>query len=97
MPNWRRFALFSLCLALFLCLTTSIGFGQGRPEVSGADHHDVSPPLRNIPAKLATGPLHDHPLYRFRAPGQPGANDPVIQSSVSTAVATNSGNNFDGV
>ena len=84
-------------LTSLLCLTAAIAFSQGPPQVLPAEHHDVSPPLRNIPAKLESGPLHEQPLYRFRAPGQPGTTDPVIQSSVTASVPTTAGLGFAGV
>jgi fibronectin type 3 domain-containing protein len=87
----------AICVAFCLFVVSNVAFSQGPPDVLPDQHHDVSPPLRNIPAKLATGPLHDKPLYRFRAPGQPGANDPVIQSSVTSNVATTPGLGFAGV
>jgi hypothetical protein len=66
-------------------------------EVSAAVHHDISPPLRSIPAQAPRlepreKPVHPLPL----TPGQ-AQPDPVLQTAAGPAVGTASGLNFAGV
>ncbi len=71
--------------------------GAGRPEVSAAAHHDVSPPLRGMPSKGRSTILHERPTRRLPIAPATGAPDTAVQTSASTATATTSGLNFGGV
>ncbi len=42
---------------------------QRQPEVQPAVHHDISPPLRDIPSKPRTGVPHEIPLRPIPVPG----------------------------
>jgi len=71
---------------------------QGPPEVTPAVHHDVSPPLRDIPPLVDRRPAREILLGRIHPTGPiSNALDPVIQSSAGTTVATTAGLGFDGV
>ncbi len=71
---------------------------QGPPEVTPAVHHDVSPPLRDIPPLVDRRPAREKFLGRIHPTGPiSNALDPVIQSSAGTSVATTAGLGFDGV
>lgn len=89
--------------ALTVVVTTlcapSLAVGQAvHPETSAAAHHDVSPPLRNIPAVLSAGPVAEIPLRRFRITGpQARTGDPARQTSTSSAFTATSSANFDGI
>ena len=71
---------------------------QGPPEVTPAVHHDVSPPLRDIPPLVDRRTPHEKFLGRIHPSGPLSSSpDPVVQSSGGPAVATTAGFNFDGV
>jgi hypothetical protein len=60
-------------------------------------HHDVSPPLKDIPA--ATGPSIDRaekPVHGVPLPA-PGGPDPVVQTGAGSAAAPALGVGFEGV
>src|SRR5258708_2006994 len=89
-------ALVALCTAGWLCAQGN----SSQPEVSPAVKHDVSPPLRGIPA----APHHtdlppDRPLRPVPANVlENNARDPVVQSSAPLPfVGTTAGLNFAGV
>jgi hypothetical protein len=87
--------------SLVLC-TAGWLYAQGnssQPEVSPAVKHDVSPPLRGIPAAPHHTDLpRDRPLRPVPANVlQNNAPDPVVQSSASPFVGATSGPNFAGV
>jgi hypothetical protein len=90
-----RSALVVLCTVGWLCAQGN----SSQPEVSPAVKHDVSPPLRGIPA----APHHtnfppDRPLRPVPANVlQNNAPDPVVQSSASSFVGTVAGLNFAGL
>jgi hypothetical protein len=75
------------------------GDQSGQPEVSSDDHHDTSPPLRDIAPISTNGRAHhEHPLR----PAGPSSStallpDPVVQTSAGPRVATTAGLNFAGV
>ncbi len=71
----------------------------GKLEVSDAIRHDISPPLRDIPAQPRSTVDHEEPLGRIPHPPSPHGVDPVLQSTVSPRrlVATTQGLNFAGI
>ena len=70
----------------------------GKLEVSDAIRHDVSPPLRDIPAQPRSAADHEEPLGRIPHPPASGQPDPVVQSTVARRlVATTPGLNFAGI
>ena len=71
----------------------------GKLEVSDAIRHDISPPLRDIPAQPRSAANHEEPLGRIPHPPSPHGVDPVLQSTVSPRrlVATTPGLNFAGI
>ncbi len=71
--------------------------GAGRPEVSPAVHHDVSPPLRTMPSKGRSMLLHERPRRPLPIAASTGAPDTAVQTSAVPAVATTGGLNFPGV
>ncbi len=89
-----------LCLALLSALPAVAQGGEGRPEVVPEVKHDVSPPLREIaPIPPEAGPQQLIPLrpthpVRVGVLAQP---DPVLQTSPSGTLSTNSGQDFLGV
>jgi hypothetical protein len=92
------FAALVLLVFLFPWTSALAQTVHGPPEVTTEVHHDVSPPLRNIPPSADTRPQREifiGPLH----PGGPLSNslDPVIQSSAGASVATTPGLGFDGV
>jgi hypothetical protein len=63
-------------------------------------HHDVSPPLRTIPAAAAppsSQKVEHQPKRGLPVPGQSSTPDPVVQSSPGTAAAPALGAGFEGV
>ena len=66
-------------------------------EVGYAYHHDVSPPLHSIPTSLRAGGFFGHPVGTIPSPSSPDQQDPVLQTTVSSQVATTSDLNFAGV
>ncbi len=72
--------------------------GVGPAEVSAAVHHDVSPPLRDIPSRT---PVYkgspDRPL-RLIGPDSTVTQSPgALQTTVGPRVATTNGLNFNGI
>ena len=65
-------------------------------EVSPADHHDVSPPLRAMSRPPLAGPRHETPLFRLHGPAS-NQPDPVVQTSAGPLVATTGVLNIAGV
>ena len=72
---------------------------DGGVEVSAAVHHDVSPPLRDIPSAAAPAAgRHEKPLrLPPTVPAGGGGGDPAVQTSVGALVATTAGLNVAGV
>jgi hypothetical protein len=66
-------------------------------EVGYAQHSDVSPPLRDIPAARRESGLFVQPLGRIPVAALPDHQDPVAQTTVGPLVATTTGLNFAGV
>src|SRR3954465_8322136 len=81
----------------------SAAAGGATPQVLKAEHHDVSPPLRDLHATTpaSTGANRQIPLRHPKPPGAPsGANGPDKAAQAATsapAVATTAGLNFDGL
>ncbi len=101
-----RRILVSLCVvapALVTVAATSslaapaAGAGAGRPEVTAAVRHDVSPALRDVPSKGRSAILHERPSRPLPVAASTGAPDTAVQTSAGTATATTSGLNFPGV
>ncbi len=79
------------------------GVPPGEPPVGGPDiHHDVSPPLHDIPPIEPPGPPEEVREWleflqtRHMQPG-PQVADPVLQGSLIGPAAPAAANNFDGV
>ncbi len=97
----------SVPTAVLLVLCFMLGFGlPGRaqdehsgPEVIYEDHHDVSPPLRDIePIAPPEGLRRAIPLRLTHPPRvTPNQPDPVLQTSTGPLVAATAGLNFLGV
>ena len=67
-------------------------------HVDASTHHDVSPPLRDIPQAPRARTLTERPLRPI--PGAPAlapVADPVVQTSAPAPAATTAGLNFAGV
>jgi hypothetical protein len=73
--------------------------GQPAPNPPGAQHFDVSPPLRDIAPAPAPPPdkKHEHPQHGVPVPASTGAPDPVVQTSPGLAAAPALGVGFEGV
>src|SRR6266404_3813340 len=70
---------------------------SGKPEIQQAVHHDVSPPLRDIPsAPRSTEKKIEKRLLLPTAASQ-NQHDPVVQGNVAPLVGTTPGLNFAGV
>ena len=98
---------FALLITMALCAAAlSPVLVQGRnqsqeqsskPEIQQAIHHDVSPPLRDIPsAPRSTEKKVERRLLLPTAASQ-NQQDPVVQGNVAPLVGTTSGLNFAGV
>ena len=77
------------------------GPAWGHSEVSPATHHDVSPPLRDIPPITPTA-IEPHekprPIPLAHADGlADGQSDPVLQAVANIPVAAAAGLDFDGL
>jgi len=68
-----------------------------RMEVDHDVQHDVSPPLRSITSPAYVHTFREKPLHLIPRGQTLHKNDPVVQSSASTNVATTAGLNFAGV
>jgi hypothetical protein len=90
-----RSALVALCTAGWLCAQGN----SSKPEVTPEVKHDVSPPLRGIPAAPHHSDLPpDRPLRPVpQRVLQNNAPDPVVQSSTRPLVGATAGLNFAGV
>ena len=71
--------------------------GAGRPEVTAAVRHDVSPALRDMPSKGRSAILHERPSRPLPIAPSTGAPDTAVQTSAGTAIAAASGLTFAGV
>lgn len=103
MVNKSLLALVILSTGVFLpwlawAQNEATGAAAGGVEVSDAVHHDVSPPLRNIPSRTRS-PLDykEKPLHLIPRGLTAHQKDPVVQTSTSSFVATTTGLNFVGV
>lgn len=68
------------------------------PDVFREIQHDVSPPLRGMPAQAYQGPHHAIPLRMTHTPGAaPSQADPVLQTSAGRRVGSTAGLNFLGI
>ncbi len=75
------------------------GWAQEAPamNVNAAAHHDVSPPLRDMPQGSREYPARDKPLRLLQRGLAQHQHDPVVQSSAGATVATTNGINIAGV
>ena len=71
--------------------------GNGRPESSGAVHHDTSGPLRDTPSKGRSTIQHEHPMKPMPFAPSTGAPDTAVQAVAATSVASTSTVNIAGV
>ena len=69
----------------------------GQVEVSAAVHHDISPPLRDIPSQPRAAGLREKPLRLIPRALTAPRTDPVVQTSAPIFVAPTPGLNFAGV
>src|SRR6266852_1112386 len=67
-------------------------------EIAPAVHHDVSPPLREIPIERHPRPLHLHPVLPIPHGAVSDQPDPFLQTSIETlSLPATPGLNFDGI
>jgi hypothetical protein len=99
----KRISVLSCGLALGLSgvALAQNGNAWGHSEVKPADHHDVSPPLRDIPP-IVPRFIEPHekprPIPLVHADGlAAGQTDPVAQSVANVSVAAAAGFDFDGL
>src|SRR5438067_11936751 len=104
--QFRR-ALCGAILALLVLAIAAAGSAAASPqgplrpsETPGDVHHDVSPPLRDIPA--AAAPPADHkkekePKHGLPVPAASPTPDPVVQSAPAAAAAPVLGVGFEGI
>jgi len=102
-----RFATALLALGLLACFVVWAPARNGRaqaegerrlPEVSGAEHMDLSPPLRDIPSPAPRDGQRLFPVGPIPLPVLPGQPDPVLQDTeAGPLVGTVDGLNFAGV
>src|SRR5437870_4785605 len=71
----------------------------GDVEVSKEEHHDTSPPLRDIPGKEGAAEQRREKPLRLIPSGNAGGDreDTALQTTTSPAVSTTAGLNFAGV
>jgi hypothetical protein len=106
----RRLAGFSAAFILVLALATLVPLAASsaqanrasngpKPIVSSDVHHDVSPPLSSIAGKPWSGARYSDPPMRMPAlrPGPHNNLVAPVQTSIGTAAAPATSNNFDGV
>ena len=90
-------------LILLLAVPTAALAQTGRPEVIRETHHDVSPPLREMPpAPRIVGALEAEPVRRIPSSRIPSFGpDPALQATREASVAVEAAPvtlvNFDGV
>jgi hypothetical protein len=83
-----------LCLLACTLLAQS---DNGRPEITPAVKHDVSPPLRELKAPPRSDVPRERPLRTIPHGPATGGQDPVVQSSAGPLLAASSGLSFPGV
>ncbi|HEU4777292.1 MAG TPA: hypothetical protein VFS95_10730 [Telluria sp.] len=66
-------------------------------EHAFASHHDVSPPLRDIPSSPRAGGVFARAIGPIPMPSLPLQYDPVLQTSAGGSLATTGGTGFAGV
>ncbi len=75
--------------------------GQELPATAAehafASHHDVSPPLRDIPSSPRAGGVFARAIGPIPMPSLPLQYDPVLQTSAGGSLATTGGIGFAGV
>src|SRR2546423_15604000 len=104
-----RGPLLAVALLLFLSLTSAHQTGLvpsaaaapggqgGPPETSPAVHHDVSPPLRDLPSAPRSDAPREIPLRRTLHGVASGQPDGATQTSATTNAATTAGASFAGL
>src|SRR4051812_30783073 len=70
---------------------------DARMEVSHDVQHDLSPRLGDMSSPAFVHTFHEKPLHLIPRGQTLHQNDPVVQSSASSNVATTAGLNFAGV
>ena len=96
-----------IAFACLAALSTGAGAQAGAPgsqaaghsavEIGNAQHTDVSPALRDIPAARRESGQFVQPLGRIPVAALPDHQDPALQTTVGPLVVTTSGLNFAGV
>src|SRR5690348_8676568 len=104
MPSKSSLRIFLFCVALVYMLASAIpGTAQNWTPYTGTRHtaHVVSDEARSLPSAPAhVGSVNETPSQHrpsFVPSGVPGAPDPALQKTPGSALATTSGNGFDGV
>ncbi|HYL35905.1 MAG TPA: hypothetical protein VEV17_08345, partial [Bryobacteraceae bacterium] len=90
--------LFTTSLSIGLLASVLLGQnGNGRPDVSPAVHHDVSPPLREMHVPPRSDVPREHPLRTIPRGASASQQDPVVQTSAGPLVSSTNGLTFAGV
>src|SRR5215469_9428573 len=87
----------TLVVVLPLFWSASLTSAQNGPEVSSDDHHDVSPPVREMHVPPRSDVPRERPLRLFRGHAEPNQVDPVVQTSAGPLVNTTAGLSFAGI
>src|SRR6266852_4414994 len=70
---------------------------SSQPEIQRSIHHDVSPPLRDIPSAVRNAEKKVEKRHLLPTVASQNQPDPVVQGNVAPLVGTTSGLNFAGV
>ena len=70
---------------------------SSKPEIQQAIHHDVSPPLRDIPSAVRSTEKKVEKRHLLPTVASQNQQDPVVQGNVAPLVGTTPGLNFAGV
>jgi hypothetical protein len=70
---------------------------SSKPEIQRSIHHDVSPPLRDIPSAVRSAEKKVEKRRLLPTAASQNQQDPVLQGNVAPLVGTTSGLNFAGV
>src|SRR5262249_52560396 len=86
-----------ISLSAFAGLPLLAQSDNGRPEVTPAIQHDVSPPLRELHIPPRSDRPREHPLRSVNLHSGPSQPDPVVQATAGPLVSTTPGLNIAGV
>jgi hypothetical protein len=101
----RNFVVGAIGAAALAVCTAAQSASESSPQVrrdvrvEAEVHHDMSPPLWQIPPAARVGGKRVHPVLRLPRPPQGGvaATDPALQSSVGPPLLPTLNSNFEGV